>query len=72
MAVVKGPLLKGSYIQSREGLDSCIKAVFSNGLKFTVLGSEPSNVVKHQRSLLEQLFNKLFWKESELSMVIKI
>lgn len=43
-----------------------------NDLRFTSLGSDFNCVVKYQRMLVEQLFNRLFLKDGELSMVIKI
>lgn len=43
-----------------------------NDLRFTSLGSDFNCVVKYQRMLVEQLFNRLFHKDGELSMVIKI
>jgi hypothetical protein len=62
--VVICPLFEGLYLKTRESFDNCIKTVYSNDLKFMNLGSDPSNIIRNQRNLLEQLFNKLYTKES--------
>lgn len=60
------------YLRTRDDFDGCLRRGCINDLRFTSLGSDFNCVVKYQRMLVEQLFNRLFHKEGELSMVIKI
>ena len=60
------------YLRTREDFDSCLRRGCVNDLRFTSLGSDFTHVVKYQRILIEQLFNRLFFRNGELSMVIKI
>lgn len=70
--VVSGPLMDNLYLRTREDFDSCLRRGCVNDLRFTSLGSDFTHVVKYQRILIEQLFNRLFFRNGELSMVIKI
>lgn len=70
--VVSGPLMQSHYLRTREDFDGCLRRGCVNQLKFTSLGSESTHVVKYQRMLLEQIFNRLFNRDGGLSMVIKI
>ncbi len=69
---VSGPLVENVYLRSKEDLDNCIKKVYVNDLKFVSLGSDPNNIIKHQRILMEQLFDQLFNNTNQISTVIKI
>lgn len=64
--------MKNMFLRKKEDFDNCLKRVVVNDIKLCSLGSETESVVKYQRNLVEQLFNRLFNVDNELSTVIKV